>query len=103
MQPIYMIMIYYWDKKLKKRLQVLEADLITIRKNIDFDVSSSKDAFIQNVFQMIVITLFSVINHYHINVLYLFWDILYKTKSQILFFFTAKLKFELGLSCLYFY
>ena len=28
MQPINMIMIYYWDKKLKKRLYVLEADMI---------------------------------------------------------------------------
>ena len=37
MQPIYMIMIYYWDKKLKKkkkRLHVLEVDIITI-KNIN--------------------------------------------------------------------
>ena len=25
-----MIMIYYWDKKLKKKLYVLEADIITI-------------------------------------------------------------------------
>ena len=32
MQPIYMIMIYYWEKKHKKRLHVLEADIITIRK-----------------------------------------------------------------------
>ena len=31
MQPINMIMIYYRDKKLKKkRLQVLEADIIAI-------------------------------------------------------------------------
>ena len=35
MQPIIMIMIYYWDKKLKKRLHVLEADIIIIKKNID--------------------------------------------------------------------
>ena len=34
MQSINMIMIYYWDKKLKKRLHVLEADLITIKKII---------------------------------------------------------------------
>ena len=44
MQIINMIMIYYWDKKLKKRLHVLEADIITIKKHW-FDVSSSKDAF----------------------------------------------------------
>ena len=28
MQLINRIMIYYWDKKLKKRLHVLEADII---------------------------------------------------------------------------
>ena len=28
MQFINMLMIYYWDKKLKKRLHVLEADMI---------------------------------------------------------------------------
>ena len=33
MQPINMIIIYNWDKKLKKRLHVLEADIITIKKN----------------------------------------------------------------------
>ena len=41
---INMIMIYYWDKKLKK-LHDLEADLITIKKNHWFDVSSLKDNF----------------------------------------------------------
>ena len=30
MQSINMKMIYYWDKKLKKRLHNLEADIITI-------------------------------------------------------------------------
>ena len=30
MEPINMIMIYYWDKELEKRLHVLEADIITI-------------------------------------------------------------------------
>ena len=29
MQPMNMIMIYYLDKKLKKRLHVLEADIVT--------------------------------------------------------------------------
>ena len=29
-------MIYYQDKKLKKRLHVPEADIITIKKNINF-------------------------------------------------------------------
>ena len=35
MQAINMILIYCWDKKLKKGLYVLEADIIIIRKNID--------------------------------------------------------------------
>ena len=33
--PINMITIYYWDKKLKKRLHVLKADEIEILKNTD--------------------------------------------------------------------
>ena len=63
-----MIMIYYWDKKLKrkKRLRVLEADIITIKKHW-FDVSRANDAFLMDVFQMTAIALVSVINYYHIN------------------------------------
>ena len=49
-----MIMIYYWDKKLKERVH-----------------------FLQNVFQMTIIAFVSVINHYHINGLHLFWDTQY--------------------------
>ena len=33
--------------------------------------------FLQNVFEMTALTIISVINHYHINRLHLFWDILY--------------------------
>ena len=33
--------------------------------------------FLQDVFQMTAIAFVSVINHYHINGLPLFWDILY--------------------------
>ena len=29
------MMIYYRDKKLKKRLLVLKADIMTIKKNVD--------------------------------------------------------------------
>ena len=32
MQPINTIMIYYWVKKVKKELHILEADIITIKK-----------------------------------------------------------------------
>ena len=45
MQPINMIRIYYCDKKLKKRLHVLEADIITIKKKMCFNFFRSKDAF----------------------------------------------------------
>ena len=66
MQPINMIMIYYWDKKLKKRLHVLEADMIRFKKKQQhwFDVSSSKDTFLQDVFEMTAIALLSVIMSY---------------------------------------
>ena len=36
MQTIHMTMIYYWNKKIKKRLHVLEADLITKKYHFDF-------------------------------------------------------------------
>ena len=68
MQPFNMTMIYYWDKKIKKRLQVLDADMITIEKNIDL-ISLAKNAFLRDVFQM---TAIFEINHDHINELHLF-------------------------------
>ena len=68
----------YWDKKFRKRLLVLEADIITIKTKHWFDVSSSKDAFLQNMFQKTAFAFISVINHYHINGLHQFWDTLYK-------------------------
>ena len=65
-------MIHYWDKKLKK-MHVKEDDIITIKKNL-FVVSSSKNTFLQDVFQMTAIVLVSVLNDYHINGLHLFGD-----------------------------
>ena len=35
MQPINRIIVYYCDKKLKKRLHVLEDDIMSIKKDID--------------------------------------------------------------------
>ena len=61
MHLIDMIMIYYWDKKLKKRLYVLEADIITSKKNIDLMSLAQSMHFLQNVFQMTVIALVSVL------------------------------------------
>ena len=82
-QPITIIIIYYWDKITKKRLHTLEADIITIKKKHWFHDSSSKDAFVLNdVFQVTVVALVSVINHYHIHGLFLFLDTLF-THSQI--------------------
>ena len=43
---------------------------------------AQKMHFLQDMFQIIAITLFSVINHYHINGLYLFWDALYFNRWQ---------------------
>ena len=61
-------MIYYWDKKFKKRMHVPEADIKTIKKKQHwFDLSGTKDAFLPNVSQMTAIALVSVINHDHIN------------------------------------
>ena len=44
-----MIMIYYWDKKLKKRLHVLETDITIKEKNIDLMSLAQKMHFLQNV------------------------------------------------------
>ena len=50
MQPIHMIMIYYWDKKLKKRLHILDADIIKFFKNIDLmSLAQSMDFFTECV------------------------------------------------------
>ena len=72
MQPINAIMIYYWDKNLNKILHVLEADAMTIKKNIDLMSLAQKMHFLLDVFQMTTIALDSVINHYHIHGLQLF-------------------------------
>ena len=54
-------------------MHVLEAVIISIKKHW-FDVSSSMDTFLQDIFQMSAISLVSVINYYHINGFHLFWD-----------------------------
>ena len=75
-------MIYYWDKKLKKRLHVLKADIIIIKKNIDLMSLAQRMYFLLNTFRMTAIAVVSVINHYHINGLHLFWDTLYQSTSK---------------------
>ena len=44
---------------------------------------SQRIKFLQDLFQMTGIVLLSVINHYHINGLHLFWDTLYDEESKI--------------------
>ena len=77
MQPINMIMIYYWDKKLKKRLHVLKVDIIKIKNEIYLMSLSQRMHFLSDMLQMTTIALVSVVNHYYINRLHLFWDTLY--------------------------
>ena len=55
-----MIMIYYRVKKLKKRLHVLEVDIISIKKNIDLMSLAQRRYFLQEVFQMTTIVLVSI-------------------------------------------
>ena len=76
MQPINMKMTYFWNKK-QKRLHVLEADIMTIKENIDLKSLTQRIHFLWNMFQMTTIGIVSVINRYHINGLHLFWDTLY--------------------------
>ena len=75
-----MIMIYYWDKKLKKKkkksLDALKADIITVNENTDLMSLTQRMHFLQDVSQMTAIVLVSVINHYHIYGFHLFWDTL---------------------------
>ena len=66
-------MIYYWDKKLKQRLHVLETNVITMKKQCWFDVSNLKNAFFTGRVPN-SIKLVSAINNCPIIGLHLFWD-----------------------------
>ena len=55
-------MIYYWNKKLKKRLCVLKADIITIKKDTDFISLAQRMHFLQDIFQMTAIVLMTHLN-----------------------------------------
>ena len=54
-------MIYYRNKKLKKGLHILEADIITILKN-DLTSLAQRMHFLPDVFQTTAIGFVSVIN-----------------------------------------
>ena len=60
----------------QKRLQVLEANIITIKNYTDLIYQAQRMHFLPDVFQMTSIEIASVINHYDINGLHLFWDTL---------------------------
>ena len=75
MQSINLIIIYYWDKKLK-RLHVLEADIITII-NIDLMSPAQRKYLLEDMFQMTFIEFVSEINPYHFDRLYPFLESLY--------------------------
>ena len=65
MKPINMIMIYYWNKKLRKRLHVLEVNVITIKKTSIWCFLLKGYIFLEDVLQMTAIELFTVIDYYH--------------------------------------
>ena len=75
-------MVCYWDKKLKKRLHVLEVDIITIKKDIDLMFLAQRMHFLQDVFEITAVALVSLINNYYINELNLFWDTLNNKKEK---------------------
>ena len=68
----------------QKRLHILEADMI--KKNIDLMSLAKRMHFLHDMFQMTAIALVSVINHYHINGLHLFWDTLHIYNKHFDFF-----------------
>ena len=78
---IYMIMIYYWEKKLKKRLHVLEVYIITVKRNIDLMSLAERMYLLLYVVQMTAIVPVSVIDHYHIN-----WCIYFETPCMSVVF-----------------
>ena len=55
-------MICHWDQKLRKRLHVLEADIMKIEKNIDLMSLAQRVHFLPDVFQMADMALLSVIH-----------------------------------------
>ena len=82
MKLINMIMFYYWDTKFKRRLHVLEADIIPIKKNINLMSLAQRIRFLLDVLQVAAIALVSVINHRNSDGLHLFWDAIYNDKKM---------------------
>ena len=74
MQSINMMIIYYWDMKLTKNVACPESWYDNNLKTIGLMSLAQRMDFLQDMFQMITISLISVINHYYINGLHLFWD-----------------------------
>ena len=61
-QPINLIMIITDTRNSKKRLHVLEADIITIKKNTNLMSLPQRMHFLQDMFQMITIVLMTCPN-----------------------------------------
>ena len=70
-------MIYHWDKKHKKIACPGSWYNNNKKKNVDLISLAQIMDILQDLFQMTAIALVSVINHYHINGLHLFWDTQY--------------------------
>ena len=51
------MIIYNWDKKLQKRMLILECDVIKFKKDMDFMSLAHRMHFLQDVFQMTAIVL----------------------------------------------
>ena len=86
MQPINM-MIYYWDKKLtKKNIKCPGSWYNNNLKNINLMFLAEMMHFLQDMFQITTIAPISVIYHYHINGLHLFWNTLYIYAYWIYYF-----------------
>ena len=77
MQPIYMIIDLLTKQETQKRLPVPEADIMTIKNDIDLMSVVHRMHFLEDVFELTPIAPVSLINHSHINGLHLFWDTWY--------------------------
>ena len=80
-------MIYYRDKKTQKKIAYPwswynNPPHQKEKKNIDLMSPAQRMDFLSEGFQMTEIALVSVINHYHINGLHVFWDIVCKRNTQ---------------------
>ena len=100
-KPINMILIYKWDKKLKKkkRLHVLEVDIITVKRTLVCCLQLKEWIIYKTLSKMTAIVPVSVINHYHINGLHLFWDTLSLSLSVYIYICIRQTRIWSWFSC----